>query len=180
LPEHLAAHRGMNPVGADDEVVAPHLAIAGTRHHLVVVLLDRLEGDAHAHRRMAGSSRQQSEELAPAGLADGAKAVSHHAEIVAIDHVALAVGEGVVVHRVARRHEVGEGAETVQDAAAERIEAQHVAGMLEIRRPIDQVRLHVPTRQQRGERKTADSGTDDEDAHASPPEHRKGRLGGCR
>ena len=155
----------MDAVRADHEVVAPRLAVARAREHFVALLLDPGDGDAHAHRRFPGRRGQKTEQFAAAELTDRTETVRDHAQLISVDDLSLAVGNGVVVHRLTRRDEGAESAETVQDAAAQGIEAEHVAGMVEVRRAIDQVRLHVPAAQQRPQGEASDTRADNQNAH---------------
>ena len=163
--KHQTAHRGMDAVGADDKVVAARLAIARARNQLRPLLLDCLDAHSHARRQGAGCRREQLEQFATAELPDRTEPLANDAEVIAVDHVALPVGNSVVIHRLACRDEVAEGAKAVQDAAAEGIETEHIAGVLEIRGAVDQVGFHIPAAQQRRQGQAADSCADDENTH---------------
>ncbi len=155
----------MDAVGADQEVAAVGRAVRQPDRDLVVLVLEVAHRRAEMQRHVGAARAQQRQQLAAHQAARIAERIEHPAELVGMDLLAVAVAHRVGRHVFAGGLETLDQVEPVEDPRTDRIETQHVAAMVEARRPLVEFCGHAPLAQQGGEGHAADAGAGNDDLH---------------
>lgn len=160
--EHGLARLGVHAVGRHHQVEIGLEAVAERDPDHGLALVEAVCRAVEADRQPLQAGRQQDQQLAAAQAADRAVARGDRVQVEMVQEPAVPVVQGVIPAGGAGFLEGLEKAEAVQDAAAEWVECQVVACMVEAGGALDdRGRLAAPAEQGR-ERQPGDAGADDE------------------